>query len=147
MEPIPDPEKLRLTPRQGAPEGRYQSQAPRHRNGDKFLKGPIPWSWLTLAARQPGKALHVAIALWFWAGVKRRRQMPLSLSRLTMLGADRFSAARGLAALEQAGLVSVIRLPGRNPTVTLLEPQELPENGQAAPGFERQPEDTPTEAI
>ncbi len=27
----------------------------------KFLKGPIPWQWLSKAANLPGKVLHVAI--------------------------------------------------------------------------------------
>ena len=37
---------------------------PRHRQGEKFLKGPIPWDWLTKAAQLPGHALHVALVLW-----------------------------------------------------------------------------------
>ena len=43
---------------------------PRHRPGGHFLKGPIAWDWLCVAANQSGKALHVAIALWFLVCVK-----------------------------------------------------------------------------
>jgi hypothetical protein len=31
---------------------------PRHRRGERFLKGPIPWPWISAAAALPGKALH-----------------------------------------------------------------------------------------
>ena len=30
---------------------------PRHRPGEKFLRGPIPWTWLQQAARLRGSAL------------------------------------------------------------------------------------------
>jgi hypothetical protein len=52
--------------------------------------------------------------------LKRTADIPLSLSRLRELGVNRFAAARGLAALEKAGLVAVLRHRGRKPVVTLL---------------------------
>jgi hypothetical protein len=97
---------------------------PRHKPGEKFLKGPIPWTWLAKAAHQPGKALHVAIALWFLAGITRKRTVALSGAVLQALGVNRHSGYRGLAALEKAGLVSVVRPPGRLPVVTLQEVKE-----------------------
>ena len=93
---------------------------PRHRAGEKFLKGPIPWNWLAAAARQPGKALHVAIVLWFFAGVKRTGTVALSGAALRGFGVNRHAGYRGLAVLERAGLVSVARHPGRMPVVTIL---------------------------
>ena len=97
------------------------TKLPRHKPGEKFLKGPIPWNWLAQAVSQPGKALHVAIALWFLAGVKRTRTVPLSGSVLDELGVSRYSGYRALTALEHAGLVRVERHRGRNPIVTILE--------------------------
>jgi len=47
---------------------------PRHKLGEKFLKGPIPWDWISRAAKQPGKAVHVALVLWFLAGIKKCEQ-------------------------------------------------------------------------
>ena len=94
---------------------------PRHKQGQRFLKGPIPWAWLRGAARFPGKALHVAIALWFTAGLTRRRVIQLSPSTLRMLGVERNAARRGLLALEKAGLVHVERRSCRSPIVTLLD--------------------------
>ena len=79
------------------------------------------------AARLPGKALHVALTVWFGAGVKRKRTVRLSYSQMGKLGCKRETARRGLAALESAGLVSVDRHPGRCPVVTILEAREAEE--------------------
>ena len=49
------------------------NRPPRHRSGEKFLKGPIPWAWLQRAFLLPGKALHVALLLWREAGCRRSR--------------------------------------------------------------------------
>lgn len=95
---------------------------PKHKPGEWFLKGPIPLSWLSLAAALPGKALVVALELWLWAGIKNRRAVSISLSNLRVSpDTSRSGASRGLAALQNAGLVSVQRRPGRRPDVTLVE--------------------------
>jgi DNA-binding transcriptional ArsR family regulator len=62
------------------------------------------------------------MALWFLYGVSRDRN-PVVLSRqvLTEFGVTPRSASRGLAALEDAGLVTVVRCHGRLPRVTILE--------------------------
>jgi hypothetical protein len=86
----------------------------------KFLKGPVPLPWLALAGRQPGKALHVAVVLWFLAGVMRSSTVALSGEVLKPFGVDRRAGHRGLTALERAGLVAVERHRGRQPRVTLL---------------------------
>jgi hypothetical protein len=116
-----DPEKLRL---ESAPKHLRETSSrrpPRPRQGEKFLKGPIPLHWLMVAANQPGKALPVAIALWYLSGLKRSCTVALSISSLTDFGVGRLAGYRGLAALEKAGLVSVVRHPGRKPIVTLLD--------------------------
>ena len=92
---------------------------PRHRKGERFLKGPIPWKWLQKAMALPGRALHVGVGLWFQAGMKKSRTVAFPLSKLP--GVTRWSARRGLGVLKTAGLVSVEILPGRAPRVTILE--------------------------
>jgi hypothetical protein len=87
----------------------------------RFLKGPIPWGWLAAACSLPGKALHVGIALWLWAGIEKSSQVRLGTSRLAQVGASRHSAYRALNALESAGLVTVARRKGKSPLVTILE--------------------------
>lgn len=64
------------------------------------------------------------MALWFLAGLARRRRVKISSAVLTALGVDRFARYRGLKALEEAGLVGVERRVGCNPVVTILEAEE-----------------------
>jgi hypothetical protein len=100
----------------------------RHMPGRKFLKGPIPLDHLTLAARADGKALHVALALWFYVGLRHSTQVNFPVGWLkTAFGVGRYAAYRGLAALEKAGLVTVVRCRGRASLVTLLEVSDVPE--------------------
>ncbi len=125
MDPFPTPEALSLPPG-SIPKGRVaRTRIPRHRRGEMFLRGPIPLDWLAIASKLGGKSLHVGIALWFFAGIKRRRSVPLNLSQSERFGFDRFSGSRALTALEQAGLVRLERYPGRKPVVTILECAKL----------------------
>ena len=103
---------------------RKKTKAPRHKNSEWFLKGPVPLNWLTIAGRAPGRALHVAIVLWYRSGLTKSGVMPLPLLVLKQMGVDRYAARRGLAALEEAGLVSVKRTQGKKPVVTLLDAPE-----------------------
>jgi hypothetical protein len=117
-----DPDNLRLNgstlPPPEAP--RRPGKSPRHRPGEWFLRGPVPWPWLEAAARLPGQALAVALCLWREVGRHKRRTVQLSLGR-TGLGVSEQAARRALRAMELAGLVSVLRKPGRGLEVTLLD--------------------------
>jgi hypothetical protein len=121
----------RLGLRSGANTGplpRPQRQrAPRHRADERFLRGPIPWDWLVRAARLPGHALHVGVALWHLSGLHRQSaQVVLHSAVLRELGIARTTAYRALTALEDAALIVVERHPGRLPRVTLLAAEEAP---------------------
>src|SRR5690349_820802 len=63
-----------------ARQTRPTKKPPRHRPGEPFLKGPIPWRWLSRAMRLTGKALHVAILLWKESGIKQNRTIRFNLS-------------------------------------------------------------------
>jgi hypothetical protein len=103
---------------------------PRTGPGHPPLYGPIPWAWWLPASRLPGKSLQVAAVCWLLGGLGRSADFELSLDLWPGLtdwaefGLSRFSASRGLDALESAGLVSVVRRPGRPPVVSILEPIE-----------------------
>jgi hypothetical protein len=104
-------------------EARAQPQKlPRHRPGEWFLRGPVPWSWLEAAAGLPGCALAVGLCLWRRAKLRYGRRnglaIKLCLSRVG-LGVDEQAARRAVRHLEAAGLISVCRLPGRGLEVTL----------------------------
>jgi DNA-binding transcriptional ArsR family regulator len=77
-------------------------------------------TWLRAAASLQGKALHVGVEIWFQVGLKRSSEVALSLSQFETSGISRSAASRGLTKLEEAGLVSVLRAPGRKPVVTVL---------------------------
>ena len=85
------------------------------------LYGPMPWAWWLPASRLPGKSLHVGAVCWLLAGWERSADFELALDQWAEFGLSRFSASRGLEALEGAGLVSVARSPGRSPVVTILD--------------------------
>lgn len=91
---------------------------PRHRVGERFLRGPIPWGWLLRAMRASGSALRVAMMVWYRAGFSNWPSVVVNLSRVP--GASRGTASRGLRALERAGLVRVVRRSGRKPLVTII---------------------------
>jgi hypothetical protein len=88
---------------------------------DRFLKGPIPWDWLEIAARLPGKALHVGLALWLEAGMSCCLTVKVGVSRVGF-GVNEQAARRGLRVLEKAGLIEIHRRPGQLLEVRLREP-------------------------
>ena len=89
-------------------------------SGGRFLKGPIPWSWITTATALPGRALLVGLCLWRLVGAMKSNTVFFGNSDLKPLGIDRASKSRALRALERVGLIKVTRQPGRFPKVTLL---------------------------
>ena len=76
--------------------------------------------WLP-ASRLLGKTLQVGAVCWLLAGWNRSAEFELALDDRTKFGLSRFSACRGLDELERAELVSVRRMPGRSPVVTILD--------------------------
>jgi len=95
-------------------------KAPRHKPGELFLKGPIPWCWLEKAARLPGKALAVGVVAWHLHGLRRSNTFRMEPSKARSLGLSPRVMRRGLKALEGAGLLAVDRHRGRSPELTLL---------------------------
>lgn len=98
--------------------------APRHKKGELFLCGPIPWDWLCKASQSGGKgcAVQIALALWFLSGLNHHSAtVKLTRKTLKSLGIERNAGYRGLRTLEDAGLVSVVRKSGACPVVTLLD--------------------------
>lgn len=114
-----DVDKFRLNPTTTATAA--SRRVPRHKAGEWFIKGPLPGSWIGRAARLPGRALHVGLVLWYLAGVGRGRRIKPSWQVWELFGLSPYAGRRGLAALEQAGLVDVVRAPGCCPEVTILE--------------------------
>lgn len=91
------------------------------RSRDWFIKGPIPGEWLSRAAVLRGRAFHVAMAIRYLVGVEQSTVVTLTWRVLRKFGTSPDCGRRGLAALESAGLVSVLRKHGSCPRVTIQE--------------------------
>jgi hypothetical protein len=114
-----DPKRLAL-PTSGGLETTSDVPQRRRKRGREFL-GPIPWGWLSAAAKLGGKApLLVTIVLWHLKHLKRRWTVTWQPSVAESLGVTRWTLYRGLPALERAGLVIVERHAGRCPVVTIV---------------------------
>lgn len=85
-----------------------------------FLRGPVALDWLQKAAKLPGRAMHVGVALWYLDGFQRAGTVRLKPSVLRNFGVNRHASYRALNELEAAGLVSVVHKRGAAPMVTLL---------------------------
>ena len=123
-----DPHRLRLPDSAWKMPGK-RKRLPRHRQREEFLAGPVPLNWLCRACALRGKALAVAMALRFKAGMmKPKGTDPIAVTQ-TLLGRfgvkDRRTGYRALAALESAGLVSVARPRGRCPRVVILDCRKM----------------------
>jgi len=94
---------------------------PRHKIGERFLKGPIPVIWLRKAMQLSGKSLHVALVIWYLAGMKNKRQIKLTQKELDNFDINRHAKYRALEALEGANLIQLVSEKGKNPLVTLLD--------------------------
>ena len=88
----------------------------------RFLKGPIPFTHLARAARLPGHALTVLLAIYHQTALTRKDWVTLPKGLMFELGVSRDSKARALHALQEASLVSVERCKGRTARVMLREP-------------------------
>ena len=87
---------------------------------DLFLRGPVPIDWLKTASALPGKALHVAIALWWLQGMAKGKPFPLTRMAQKCLNVGRDATGAALTRLEKSALIRVERKPGRRPVISIL---------------------------
>jgi DNA-binding MarR family transcriptional regulator len=85
----------------------------------RFLKGPIPLPDIAEAAKLPGQALGVYLAIHHRAALTRSDSVTLPKELLEQFGVSRDSKARSLRALEMASLIAVERGKGRTARITL----------------------------
>src|SRR5262249_45048524 len=102
-----DPEALR----DRRPTPKPKPRLPRPGPAEAFLGGPIPMGWIERAVGLPGKAWHLACALWF-QGIRSRdkcSRVHLTLKTMRRFRLSRWALYRGLTSLERAGLIHVER--------------------------------------
>jgi len=95
----------------GARNARIQGQ---------FLKGPIPLADIARAARLPGQALGLFLAVHHRTALTGSSSVTLPAALLQQLGISRDAKARALHTLEQASLVTVERASGRTAKIQLV---------------------------
>jgi len=91
----------------------------RRRRARRFLKGPIPLDDLARAARLPGQALTVYLAVHHRMALTREKRVRLPHALMLEFGVTKDAKARALRQLEAAGLVRVERRTGRSAVITL----------------------------
>ncbi|MCK9620245.1 MAG: hypothetical protein M0R47_06875 [Methylobacter sp.] len=84
---------------------------------------PIRYDWLAEVGKVPGKSLHLGIALAWMAVVRGGPRVRLGRRVMARFSLSRDACYDGLRRLEAHGLITVWRLPGRSPMVTLMEPR------------------------
>ena len=119
------PDSLRLTleqveavakaPRRGKPRSQRK---PRRVFAGDFVPA-LPLEWANTAGCLPGKALHVALAIWRQAVLKKSMTISLPNGPLAGYGVKGRAKRAALLALEGAGLIQVEWKPGCNPIVTI----------------------------
>jgi hypothetical protein len=85
----------------------------------RFLKGPIPLRDIAVAAKLPGQALAVYLAIHHRAALTRSNSVTLPKGLLEQSGVSRDAKARALHALQKASLVAVERTSGRSARIEL----------------------------
>jgi hypothetical protein len=88
---------------------------------ERVLQGPLPLAWLLIAAKLPGRSLHLAIVLWYAAGLSGSSSIHIGNTLCLRFGLDRNAKYRALRSLELAGVITVKRKRGRSPLVTILQ--------------------------
>lgn len=96
------------------------SEMVKREKSEPFLRGPIPIAWLTRAARLPGKAIHVALAIQWLQGMKPNTTFQLTRKSLENFDVSRDAASDALNRLEAVGLITLEKKPGQRPLITVL---------------------------
>ena len=102
------------------------SISPTRRKRESWFVKFVPGSLIVAVAHLPGKALHVALAVYFQATVSRSSSVKLTPTLLRRFGVAPSSLPRILATLEKARTVRVVRKRGCCPIVTLRNVGENP---------------------
>jgi hypothetical protein len=94
----------------------------RSRVSEKFLKGPVPLSWLrAVAETKCGPAFWVAVMIRHLSDLRQSKTFKASLEDLGAGAYSRYSTSRALRVLENRGLIAIDRKPGQLLRITLLK--------------------------
>ena len=86
-----------------------------HRSSEKLA----PLAWLEVAAKLPGKSLHLAVVLLHLAAIDQTRRVVVSNLACERFGLNRNAKYRALRSMQNAGLITAERKLGRSPIVMI----------------------------
>ena len=86
-----------------------------------FIKGPIPYIWLSKANAQGGSTGVIANGLWFYVGLKKSSRFKIDHQLDELSGVSRQTRQSALIKLERAGLIRLTNKAGNYPTVEILQ--------------------------
>jgi hypothetical protein len=95
---------------------------PRHKARETFIRGPIPWAWISRASSLPGPGFAVAMGAWYLARRFRRDPRASVAELAAWLGMGRTSVKAGLRLAEGAGLLTARREPGHKLVLGVVSP-------------------------
>jgi hypothetical protein len=87
----------------------------------KFIKGPIPLDWMDAVLLMGGRALNVALAIWYQVGLKKTKTVTLPRSTSKLFRVTRHNVWRVLKRLEEERLIYVVRQKGKLSRITILD--------------------------
>ena len=85
-----------------------------------FIKGPIPMDWISAAAKLPGKAIHVALALYWMDGMNPQKRFKITRRALELFKVSDDAYRDALLRMEAAKLIRVSRSPGQRALVEIV---------------------------
>jgi len=85
-----------------------------------FIKGPIPMDWISAAAKLPGKAIHVALALYWMGGMNPQKRFKITRRALDLFNVSDDAYRDALLRMEAANLIRVSRSPGQRAQVEIV---------------------------
>jgi hypothetical protein len=113
-------------------------------NTDSYIPA-IPLSWLSQAAKLPGKTLQVALTLWYLRSTSDGGAVKLTKKALELFNVNRETAGDAVCRLEEEGLITVDRQPGMKHTVMILAPEPIQPRVQVEQAVQREePRTQPT---
>ena len=91
------------------------------RKSAKRFVASVPLPWIGAAIQLPGKCLHVAVVVWYYWKLTKKRPVALSHRRTKHFGIHHQTVRSALKRLEAAGLISVQQRGKQSPRVTVHE--------------------------
>ena len=95
-----------------------------------FIAGPLPQPSFDKTVALPGKAVTIALELWFLRAIQKSQTVIFKTRRLRRLGVSERVIRRGLRALEKARLISIHWEPGQLLKVKIHEAERLDTGGE-----------------